>query len=135
MLQGHPFLAARNVSQNVRQALSTAVRKGDGHGDGVNEPAKDHFECGPAGVAVAELGNRDGLTTGGRVLGIEGTEDIIDGMEDDAADAGEAGFFTACAGRGGPLTASAWHGDKPPPARPDGGGSSGCFDLKCEGVH
>ena len=85
LLDTHPFLGGRDAGQYLRQALHSALGQVNRHIDGVDHPPQHLLHGGPGAVTFLELLEGHRLPTERAVGLFEGSEDIINSMEEDTA--------------------------------------------------
>ena len=68
----------------------------DGHGFCIDDPSKDIFDGAPLSITLFELFDRYGLLAGSSVQVVQGTEDIINAVEEDPANALEGIVVALC---------------------------------------
>ena len=79
-------MSERNLTQDVSQTLEMARWKGQGHGDCVDNPAKDGFACGPAGITLQHLLDGGGFMMEGAVTRFQRAKDLVNSRQKDVAD-------------------------------------------------
>jgi hypothetical protein len=89
-VDGEATLRARDGSEECGEALESTLGQGDGHRDGINNPAKDLFAGGPGCVAIEKFLDGDGLRAVDWIIGCQRAKHVVNGVQEDAADTPEA---------------------------------------------
>ena len=97
--EGEPVLRGRDAVEEFEEPVGAALREGEGHGNGVDNPAEDFLDSVPVGVALTELLHGDRFLPVDRVVGVERTEDVVDGSHKDAAKLIEAAWAALAGGK------------------------------------
>mmetsp|Transcript_20086 Transcript_20086/g.29793 ORF Transcript_20086/g.29793 Transcript_20086/m.29793 type:complete len:154 (+) Transcript_20086:1398-1859(+) len=89
-VDGEALLVRLDTVEKFNEAFGSPLRERDRHSDGIDDPTQDRFDGVPVCKTLAELLDRDGFFPMGGVVGVNRTENIIDGCHENAAEAMEA---------------------------------------------
>jgi hypothetical protein len=82
---GEAALTPRDGGKEFSETSAAIRGEFESHGDAVEDPTQDVFLSFPIGIALAKFLDRGRLASGRRVVGVERTEDLIDGVQERAS--------------------------------------------------
>ena len=91
LFDARAFLINRDARQDCSEAFDAVRGQGDCHVDCVQDPAEDDLGSVPGAIPLEELLEGDDLLSVGAVVGVEGTQDFVDGVHEEATDAAFVG--------------------------------------------